>query len=186
MRWIAVFAILTVASAQTSPTFEVASIHPNPSGSTDSIVNFPETGHLRVTNATLKSLIRAAWNIQNDQISGGPKWLDTDRYDIEARTSGPITEDQDQPLLQSLLADRFHLKAHREQRELTIYALTIAKNGLYRGQHRHTYHPHQPRPGRETRIALTGISASISLQACSVTEWATSSSTKPASPETTT
>jgi uncharacterized protein (TIGR03435 family) len=160
MKLIALFTVVTLAWAQ---TFEVASIHPNPGGTTDSIVNFPETGRLTVTNATLKTLIRAAYGIQNDQISGGPKWLDTDRYDIEARTSGPITEDQDQPLLQSLLAERFHLKTHREQRELTVYELVVAKNGpLFSktfskstgtSSSIHTNHG----PG-ESRIAVTGIS----------------------------
>jgi uncharacterized protein (TIGR03435 family) len=159
MRWIAVFAILTVAFAQTSPTFEVASIHPNQAGAEGSVIDLPETGRLRVTNATLKTLIRAAYGIQNDQISGGPKWLDSDRYDIEARTSGPITEDQDQPLLQSLLADRFRLKTHREQRELTVYGLMLAKNGPLFSKSTgtsssiHTNHG----PG-ESRIAVTGIS----------------------------
>jgi len=163
MRWIAVFAILTVASAQTFPTFEVASIHPDVTGADGSVIDLPETGRLRVTNATLKTLIRAAWGIQNDQISGGPKWLDSDRYDIEARTAGPITEDQDQPLLQSLLADRFHLKVYREQRELTVDALMLAKNGpLFSkifskstgtSSSIHTNHG----PG-ESRIAVTGIS----------------------------
>ena len=84
MRWIAVFAVLTAASAQTSSTFEVASIHPNQTGTTDSIVNFPETGRLTVTNATLKTLIRAAYGVQNDQISGGPYWVNSGHYDIAA------------------------------------------------------------------------------------------------------
>jgi uncharacterized protein (TIGR03435 family) len=160
MRLIALFAVLTLAAAQ---TFEVASIHPNVTGTEGSVINLPETGRLTVTNATLKTLIRAAWGIQNDQISGGPKWLDTDRYDIEARTSGPITEDQDHPLLQSLLADRFRLKTHREQRELTVYGLMLAKNGpLFSkifakstgtSSSIHTNHG----PG-ESRIAVTGIS----------------------------
>ena len=149
MKLIAVFAVATLACAQ---TFEVASIHPNVTGTEGSVIDLPETGRLRVTNATLKTLVRAAYGIQNDQISGGPKWLDTDRYDIEARTSRPITEDQDQPLLQNLLADRFRLKVHREQRELTVYGLMLAKNGpLIPKEHRHLeLHPHQPRTGRES------------------------------------
>ncbi len=140
-------------------TFEVASIHPNVTGAEGSVIDLPESGRLRVTNATLKTLIRAAYGIQNDQVSGGPKWLDTDRYDIEARTSSPITEDQDQPLLQSLLAERFHLKTHREQRELTVYRLMLAKNGPLFSKSTgtsssiHTNHG----PG-ESRITLTGIS----------------------------
>ena len=159
MRWMSILAVLAVASAQTSPRFEVASIHPNVTGTEGSVIDLPESGRLRVTNATLKALIRAAYGVQNDQIAGGPKWLDDDRYDIEARTSGPITENQDQPLLQNLLADRFHLTAHREQRELTVYGLMVAKNGPLISKSTgtsssiHTSHG----PG-ESRIAVIGIS----------------------------
>jgi uncharacterized protein (TIGR03435 family) len=157
MRWIAIVAVLTVAAAQTSPTFEVASIHPNQSGSTDSVVNFPETGRLIITNATLKTLIRGAWGIQNDQISGGPKWLDTDRYDMEAKTSRPITPSDEQPLLQNLLADRFRLKTHREQREQPVYELTIARSGLIAANTGAPTSIHTNRGPGKTRIAVTGI-----------------------------
>jgi uncharacterized protein (TIGR03435 family) len=156
MKLIAAFAVAMLVSAQ---TFEVASIHSNATGTEGSVIDLPESGRLRVTNATLKTLVRAAYGIQNEQVSGGPKWFDTDRYDIEARTSLPITEDQDQPLLQHLLADRFHLKTHRAQRELTVYGLVVAKNGplfsksTAKSSSIHTNHG----PG-ESRITVTGIS----------------------------
>jgi uncharacterized protein (TIGR03435 family) len=150
-------ALITVASLLCAQTFEVASIHLNPSGTTDSVINFPETGRLTVTNATLKTLIRAAWGIQNDQVFGGPKWLDTDRYDIEAKTSGRITEDQDQSLLQNLLADRFRLKTHEEQREQPVYALTVAKPGLIAANTGAGASIHTNRGPGKTRIAVTNI-----------------------------
>ncbi len=121
---------LHAQSPATAPLqFEVASIRPNLSGSTDTVVDLPDTGRLHVTNATLKTLIRNAWGIQNYQIAGGPNWLDTERYDIQAKTASQIREDQEQPLIQNLLADRFNLKVHRETRDLPLYALELGKGG---------------------------------------------------------
>ena len=121
-----------VMPAQTSPSFEVASLRPNRGGSLNTQINLMDGGRLSITNASLKTLIRNAYALQAFQFDGGPGWLDTDMYDIEAKTGRPekISEAQLPALLQSLLADRFHLKVHRESREATVYALLIDKNGL--------------------------------------------------------
>jgi uncharacterized protein (TIGR03435 family) len=78
--------------------------------------------------------IQAAYGIPGEgrpdyRLVGGPDWLATERFDIEATTDHPINKDQAMLMLQSLLAERFKLKAHRENRELRVYALTIGKNG---------------------------------------------------------
>lgn len=121
---------VSALAQQQSPQFEVASVKPNHSGNTSSGEN---TGHgrLTVTNDTLKQLIRIAFDIKDFQIEGGPRWLDSDRYDIVATTGSAedITDQQLRPLLQALLADRFQLKAHRETRKMAIYSLVVAKNG---------------------------------------------------------
>jgi uncharacterized protein (TIGR03435 family) len=62
-------------------------------------------------------------------LSGGPDWLATERFDIEAVTDRPATKEQMTLMLRSLLAERFKLKMHRETRELRVYALTVGKNG---------------------------------------------------------
>ena len=69
--------------------------------------------------------------MQDAQIVGGPAWLDTDRYDIEAKTGRPekIAREQMGPLMQTLLAERFHLRFHRETKELTVGALVISRSG---------------------------------------------------------
>jgi uncharacterized protein (TIGR03435 family) len=121
-RWIALQQNSAIA-------FEVASIHPNTTGSPDSIVNLPDTGRLSVSNATLETLIRNAYGVQKNQILGGAKWIDSDRFDIQAKTAGPIRDADERPLLQSLLTDRFHLKVHQETRNLPTYALRLAKGG---------------------------------------------------------
>ena len=116
---------------QTPQQFEVAVIRPNVSGvSAGTSFSVFDGGRLVITNEPVKLLIRAAFQLQNAQIAGGPAWLDGDRYDIEAKTGRPERIEQGQmgPLLQSLLKDRFNLKFHRETRELTVYALVVEKN----------------------------------------------------------
>jgi len=121
-----------VIAAQSAQQFEVAVIRPSlaPPGAGTSF-NVFEGGRLRIVNEPVKLLIRTAFRLQNTQIAGGPGWLDTDRFDLEAKTGRPEkpTPDQLSPMMQDLLVERFHLKFHRETRELTVYALTLAKNG---------------------------------------------------------
>jgi uncharacterized protein (TIGR03435 family) len=64
-------------------------------------------------------------------ISGGPAWIDSARYDVNAKPAGPQTEEMmNGPMMQALLEDRFKLKVHRETREIPVYALTVAKGGV--------------------------------------------------------
>jgi uncharacterized protein (TIGR03435 family) len=64
------------------------------------------------------------------QVSGGPAWADSDRFDVDAKAAGAVTETQKMEMLGSLLADRFQLKFHREPGTLRAYALLVAKEGL--------------------------------------------------------
>ena len=108
---------------QSPPHFEVAVIRPTPAG-TSGGTSFSvfEGGRLRITNEPVKLLIRVAFQIENAQIAGGPTWLDTDRYDIEAKTGHPekMKPGQMSSLMQSLPAERFNLRFHRETRELSF------------------------------------------------------------------
>jgi len=87
------------------------------------------------SNVTAKSLIASAYDIKDDLISGGPSWITSTSYDVEAKviadpaTSHPLTRDQRNQMLRSLLADRFQLTTHNETKEGTIYQLTLAKGG---------------------------------------------------------
>jgi uncharacterized protein (TIGR03435 family) len=125
-----ILVFLILAGALHAQKFEAASIHPNPGGNEGSVVDFEDSGLLRASNASLKMLIRSAYGVQADQIVGGPKWLDSDRYDIEAKTGHPIKGADEEPFLQHLLADRFQLRTHTEKRELTVYRLEVAKTGF--------------------------------------------------------
>ena len=105
-----------------------------------------KAGNLNVLNAPIRALITMAYGIRNFQLSGGPGWVGTDRYDVIAKpekiqTAPPppdarLTDDErnvrDQALkeqVRNLLADRFGLVVHKEAREEQIYFLTVAKGG---------------------------------------------------------
>jgi uncharacterized protein (TIGR03435 family) len=80
---------------------------------------------------TLKLLIAAAYELNPKTISGGPAWVDSEHFDIEAVTPGEVrpTRDEQMAMLRALLTERFQLKFHREQKEFAIFALSVAKGG---------------------------------------------------------
>jgi uncharacterized protein (TIGR03435 family) len=82
--------------------------------------------------ASLYALIREAYDVKMDRISGGPAWASRVRdaaFDIAANGEGPLSMDQARKMLQQLLADRFQLKIHRESKEVPTYQMVIAKGG---------------------------------------------------------
>jgi uncharacterized protein (TIGR03435 family) len=108
----------------------VASIKPTTAepGSTSGITT--ENGRISARNVTLKRCVRGAYEVPESLVFGGPKWVDDERYDIEAKAAGPATDRELMAMLQSLLAERFNLALHRETRTLPDYALVPARNGL--------------------------------------------------------
>jgi uncharacterized protein (TIGR03435 family) len=141
MRAVSLFlfvALWAPAQSPKRPTFEVASV--KPSGPSSMAAGVAGVGSLRggpgtatptsVTGnrVTLMTLIRAAYGLAADQVSG-PAWLDEFAYDINARTAPAVTRDAFQLMLQDLLAVRFELRLHKEAKELTVYELSIAQAG---------------------------------------------------------
>src|SRR5262249_41586954 len=110
---------------------EVASIKPTPPANIDkgSMTLFLPGGGFRTTNATLKSLVALAYGLQDYQVSGGPKWVETDRFDIDAKPNTKVSRDQVLVMIQALLAERFKLMVRRDTKEGSIYVLVVAKNG---------------------------------------------------------
>jgi uncharacterized protein (TIGR03435 family) len=108
--------------------FDVATVKPNNSGSGSSSTE-STNGLLRITNQSLLRMIQYAYNVRDFQISGGPAWVPSDRYDVTARPEGSVRDQQMKQMLQSLLAERFQLQFHRQTQEGPIYALLIGKNG---------------------------------------------------------
>jgi uncharacterized protein (TIGR03435 family) len=123
------FAIPLAAAlfAQTPRMFDVASVKPAAGRSVDFRV-LPG-GRLHISCLTLNEILRQAYAVERYQIAGGPAWLDTDSYDIEAKAEGEPTKEQMLTMVQALLADRFSLRIHRESKEGNVYALTVAKGG---------------------------------------------------------
>jgi len=122
------------------PSFEVATIKPASSQPRPSSTSPAE---VQIFNVTVRNLIEQAYGIpwtsaENERVLGGPTWLDSNHYDIVARIPADVAEVQqtlsrDQQkqqislMLQSLLAERFHLKLHFETKVLTVHALVVAK-----------------------------------------------------------
>jgi uncharacterized protein (TIGR03435 family) len=82
-------------------------------------------------NYTVHGMIAAAWDLNPRAISGGPSWIDTEIWEIIAKTPGdqrPVWDEQ-MVMLRKLLADRFHLTFHREKKQFNIYDLTVSKEG---------------------------------------------------------
>jgi uncharacterized protein (TIGR03435 family) len=124
--------VLTVASPEQTgenrPAFAAGSVRPNNSDVRPEVGNFNGRGYGK--NATLKMMMATAYQIPIFQISGGPKWVNADRFDIEARAEDPKTGYiQLRLMMQSLLEDRFHLKLHHETRESSVFLLVTTKGG---------------------------------------------------------
>jgi uncharacterized protein (TIGR03435 family) len=87
--------------------------------------------HVIAKNQTAESMLRTAYGLQRNQFVGLPDWIRTEHFDVDGvpDTVGEPNAKQVQSLMRKLLADRFGLKAHHEQREMAVYALTVAKGG---------------------------------------------------------
>jgi uncharacterized protein (TIGR03435 family) len=122
---LAVILIACAAFLPAQPAFDAASVKPSPSGTR---VEFaPVTsGRVHVRNATIANLITVAYQVLPAQISGLPGWVDSERYDIEAKSETNASAADTRLMLQALLADRFHLQIRRESREMPAYALVVA------------------------------------------------------------
>ena len=121
---------LGLARAQSSapPVFDVASIKPNITGCCPSF-GFSQRGTVD-TDVSLRKLIALAYRLQDFEVYGGPRWVDADHFDVEGITKDTkASPDRARLMLQSLLAERFRLKVHRETRQLPVYALVIDKRG---------------------------------------------------------
>ena len=116
--------------AQIPTEFEVASVKPQAPGDTRGSIG-PSPGSFIANGIPLKILIEIAYHVKDYQISGGPEWIGTDHWDVSAKAPAGFipTGQQMQPMLQALLADRFHLKLHRRNQELPAFALVVGRSG---------------------------------------------------------
>ena len=119
----------TPTTGPDAPRFEVSSVKRNKSGGGNSGgLRLLAGGGVRNTNATLRMLIRQAYRLGlTDEIVGGPPWIDTYGFDVDARPAKPVTLAESAYMMRTLLADRFKLAARKESREGPVYALVLAR-----------------------------------------------------------
>jgi bla regulator protein blaR1 len=125
----------TIAEPAAPMAFEAASIRPNKSGDVSQFIRRQPGGRMTVTNMPLRQLITFAFQLQQQQLVGGPSWIANDRFDIVAKMEGdpaPVAPGAGpDPLMlamRTLLTERFKLVFHKETRELDVYALTLARS----------------------------------------------------------
>lgn len=118
--------------------FEVASVKPNTTLDQNVSINRTAGGGLDAVNVSVRMLITFAYRIRDQQLIGGPGWLDADRYDIHAKPPAgenatdffdTTAAERLRLRARALLADRFKLLLRSETRDMAVYVLMVAKNG---------------------------------------------------------
>jgi uncharacterized protein (TIGR03435 family) len=124
------------ATAPAVPAFAASVIKPSgPASGNGLSVKFLPGGRLVARNANVRLLIKIAYNLNDDEVTGGPAWIGLKHFDIDATTdaavdsSGMVDKERNHLLLQGLLQDRFQLRLRSEMRQMSTYALVVAKGG---------------------------------------------------------
>ncbi len=126
--------------ADAKPVFEVATIKPSKPDEGFSILlgrRGAGSNSLTTTATSLSDLMKFAYDLHPRQITNGPAWLETEKYDVIAKPDldGLPSLPQMKAMLQKLLAERFELVFHRDKKELPVYAITVAKTGVKMTKH---------------------------------------------------
>ena len=129
-------------------TFDVASVMPAAADELGGIVHQPPGGQrYEAIGAPLGLIMTVAYTVTGRQISGGPEWIDSERWNIEAKADRRGTSDELHAALARLLEERFQLKVRHETRNLPVYILTVDKNGLKMPVHDAADLVHEPFTG---------------------------------------
>ncbi|HKO20407.1 MAG TPA: TIGR03435 family protein [Acidobacteriaceae bacterium] len=121
----------TVSALKPVPKAGVAVIKPSDPNTTNRFYTV-RGSHFVAQNQTLANLLEIAYGLQHTQVLGGPSWVQTERFDLEAvpDREGKYSYDDWNLMLQQILADRFRVRSHHETRELPAFTLTLAKGGV--------------------------------------------------------
>lgn len=116
--------------ANANPVFEVATIKPSDPTKPGKLFRI-QPGHFSTLNTTLSDIIGFAYGYHPRQLVGAPSWVETDKWDLDGKPDGEGQPSLDQwkKMIQKLLADRFQLSFHHDKKELSVYALVVAKGG---------------------------------------------------------
>jgi uncharacterized protein (TIGR03435 family) len=118
--------------AESPATFEVASIKPSAPGGHGVQIQTTPGGRFVTKNVNLKFLIQFAYDVKGFQITGGPGWMNSDSYDIEAKPESEerkVTDVELKQMVRALLTDRFKLTLHHDTKEMPVYVLLAGKGG---------------------------------------------------------
>ncbi len=124
--------VLLIACAnafQATTAFEVASVKMSRTGGLVGSFGIAPGGRVSIRNTPLKSIISRAFNLEFSRLRGGPRWIETEAYDIEAKPAQAVDGNRARLMLQRLLADRFNLEVHNETAVAPGYDLIVAKPG---------------------------------------------------------
>lgn len=111
------------------PKYEVASIRQNSDSDFRFAFRIEPDGTLAATGITLRRLMMTAYNVQGFRIVGGPAWVASRRWDLQAKPSRAASSDQIRPMLRALLEDRFQLHSHSEKQTMPVYELSVDRKG---------------------------------------------------------
>jgi uncharacterized protein (TIGR03435 family) len=123
--------LLPQAAVTARSSFEVASVKPSKTNEPRYYGFHIGDDRFLGTNISVKDWIQIAWGVTDREMSGGPQWISSENFDIDAKAERPVRSvGEGFQMLQSLLEDRFSLKIHRETKEALMYSLAVGKNGL--------------------------------------------------------
>lgn len=126
---LALASAIAIAGAQ-QPVFEVASLKVNTTAPPYRLrLMLQKSGRVTATNVDLRELIQSAYWTDDDRLIGGPDWIRSRTFDLEARAAAGTTAEQAMAMMRALLAERFKLAVHTETRQLPTYRLTRSKTG---------------------------------------------------------
>ena len=113
--------------AASEPAFDSADIHASAPNTILKMRSAFSRGRYELRNASMVELIQMAWNVDADNVVGGPEWMDKDRFDVIATAPGSATPETLRAMLRTLLEDRFRLTVRRDTRSIPAYAMTVGK-----------------------------------------------------------
>jgi uncharacterized protein (TIGR03435 family) len=148
------------------PQFEVSDVHASGHLSNRNMATGLRDGRFAIRDATMSDLIRFAYSVDPDQVIGGPRWLEWDRFEILAKYPASNPSEQARLMLRSLLADRFKLAVHTDSKPLPTYVLSLGSgkpklkeaDGSGKGC---TRQQQPPQPGSIASIAFSCRSATM-------------------------
>jgi uncharacterized protein (TIGR03435 family) len=116
--------------------FEIVSIKPSMEINTNKGIRYSPDGGFRAGNYSLKDLIRLGWDVRAFQITGGPGWLDAERYNVQTKPDVPFNplsaqgEGRLREMVRSMLQDRFRLEVHQQKKDMSLYYLVLTQGVL--------------------------------------------------------